>query len=122
MEQLPNRIRELRNARGWRLEDLADRVGCSVTFVSDVERGVRELSLQWMKRFARVLKVQPADLLSETDNSRSLSPGERELAELYASADEGQRQQLLQMARLLITGSPAPTRAPRPGPRRAANA
>jgi hypothetical protein len=59
-------------------------------------------SYHWMKRVARALKVQPADLLLEADNSKSLSAAERELVDLYDQADEAQREQLLQMARILV--------------------
>jgi transcriptional regulator with XRE-family HTH domain len=102
MDQMPNRIRELRKARGWRLEDLADKAGCGITYVHDLEQGKRELSYHWMKRFARAFKVQPADLLNDADNSKSLSAPERELVDLYDRADDAQREQLLQMARILV--------------------
>lgn len=101
-ELMPNRIRELRKARGMLIEHLADRVGCGITYVSDIERGKRELSYHWMKRFARALKVEPADILAEKDNSRALAPDERELVDLYRDADPVQQQQLLQMARILV--------------------
>lgn len=115
MEPLPNRIRELRNARGLFLEQVADRVGCSVSMLSDLERGNRDLTMHWMKRIAKVLKVQVADLLGDKDNSRSLTAGEQQLLELFAGADEAQRAQFLQMARILLGQGAAPQR------RRAAN-
>jgi transcriptional regulator with XRE-family HTH domain len=115
MEQMPNRIRELRKARGFMLEQLANRIGCSVTQMSDLERGMKPLSLHWMKVIARTLKVRPADLLNEEDNSRSLTAAERELVDLYGQADDPQKAQLLQMARILVGGATV-TR------RRAANA
>jgi transcriptional regulator with XRE-family HTH domain len=102
MEQLPNRIRELRKAKGWRLEDLADRVGCGVTMMSDLERGNRELTYHWMKSLARVFKVQVADLLIEADNSKSLTGPERELLGLFDQADETQRAAVLNMLRTLV--------------------
>lgn len=106
MEQLPNRIRELRKAREWRLEDLADRVGISITFLSDLERGVRDLGFEWMRRIAKVLKVQPGDLLIQSDNSKSLSAGEQEWLALYQAADDAQREQLLQMGRIILHTPP----------------
>jgi transcriptional regulator with XRE-family HTH domain len=106
MPQLPNRIRDLRKARGWRLEDLADKVGCGLTQISDLERGIRPLNWHWLQSVARALRVQPADLLNESDNSRSLDPGEREWLALYAEADEQQRSQLLQMGRILVGRPP----------------
>lgn len=107
MEALPNRIRELRKARGWKLEDLADRLNCGITQVSDLERGRRELTYHWMKRLGRALGVEPAGLLLEQDNSRSLSGDEHELVGLYQRATEPQRQQLLQMARILVAPAKA---------------
>lgn len=102
MEQAPNRIRELRKQRGMLLEHLANRVGMSITMLSDLERGNRDLTMHWMRAIARSLKVQPGDLLAEKDHSKSLSAPERELVDLYGLADEAQRGQLLQMARILV--------------------
>lgn len=112
MADLPNRIRELRKARAMNLEQLADRVGCAVSMISNLERGERELTHHWMKAIARVLRVQVADLLTEKENSKSLSAAEQELVSLYAQADERQREQLLQMARLIVgPAQPAARRA-----------
>lgn len=102
MVELPNRIRELRNARGWTLGQLGDRIGCGTTYLSNIERGERELSFYWMKRLAKAFKVEPADLLTAKDNSRSLTAEEHELVNLFQRGDEGQRRQMLGMARLLV--------------------
>jgi hypothetical protein len=40
-------------------EQLADRIGCGVTMLSDLERGNRELSYHWMKRIARRSRFSP---------------------------------------------------------------
>jgi transcriptional regulator with XRE-family HTH domain len=107
MEQMPNRIRELRKARGMTLEQLGDRIGCGVTMMSDLERGQRELSYYWMQKLAKVLKVQAADLFLEKDNSKSLTAPQRELVDLYDRADDQQRAQMLQMARIIAAPRPA---------------
>jgi transcriptional regulator with XRE-family HTH domain len=103
MDAMPNRIRELRSARNMHLQQLADRIGCSVTMLSDLERGNRELSYSWMRRIARTLKVQPADLLSQTDNSKSLSAEEQEWLAIYARAEPPQRALLIQMANTFVS-------------------
>jgi transcriptional regulator with XRE-family HTH domain len=100
---MPNRIRELRKAKGWKLEDLADRIGCGVTMMSDLERGQRDLTYHWMKSLARVFKVQIADILNEQDNSKSLTGAERELVSLFGQADDTQRAAVLSMLRTLVT-------------------
>lgn len=91
MADFPNRLYELRKARKWSQQELADRAGCSKMHVSGIERGKREFSLQMMRRFADVFGVSPADLLSQEDNPDRLSSEERELIEHYRSAKpEGQ--------------------------------
>lgn len=102
MAELPNRIRELRKARGWTLQQMADRLNCAVSYVSNLERGERELSYHWMKRIARLFKVAPADLLVSKDNSRSLTAEEHELLGLFGQADDSQRRQIMQMIRILL--------------------
>jgi hypothetical protein len=70
--------------------------------MSDLERGKRELTYHWMKRIARALKVQPADLSRSQGQQQVLVGPERELVDLYDRADDPQREQLLQMARILV--------------------
>ncbi len=60
---LPNRIRELRDAKGFTLTELADRVGTSNQQISYLELGSRQLTTRWMERIAPHLGVRPADLL-----------------------------------------------------------
>jgi transcriptional regulator with XRE-family HTH domain len=102
MMALPNRIRELRKARDWKLEDLADRLDCSIPQVSDLERGNRELTYHWMKRLAKALACEPADLLLPEDNSGSLTVGERELIDRYRAGSDDQRAQVDRMAEIII--------------------
>lgn len=111
MEAMPNRIRELRKARGWSQTELGERVGTSGANVSDIERGNIDLAHHWLLRFAAVLEVKPADLLLPEHNSDSLNYDERELVERYRRADEAQRGQLLGMARLLVPDAPERRRA-----------
>lgn len=107
MADLPNRIRELRKARNWTLEQLGERIHCGTTMASDLERGNRELTYHWMKTIARAFGVEPADLLLPTDNSKSLAADEHELVGLYQRATPEQRLQLMQMARIVV----APTKS-----------
>jgi transcriptional regulator with XRE-family HTH domain len=100
--ELPNRIRELRKSQRWTLQQIADRVGCGTTHLSNMERGERTLTIYWMKRIAKVLRVQPADLLSREDNRSPLTSEQRELVNLWERGDERQRVQLLQMARIIV--------------------
>lgn len=104
---LPNRIRELRKAKGWQLKHLAAELGCGITQVSDLETGGRELTLHWMQRVARALGTEPADLLAEGDNSRTLSSDELVLLERFRRGDLEQRRQLLSMSEIVIPDTAA---------------
>ena len=62
---MPNRLRELREARGLTLRDLAERVGTSNQQISHLELGKRQLTMDWMGRVAAVLGVHPWELVAE---------------------------------------------------------
>lgn len=51
------RIRELRQRRGWTLEELASKCGLSVSFLSQVERGLSSLSLSSLQAICKALDV-----------------------------------------------------------------
>ncbi len=54
----------LRTGAGLSQMDLADRSGLHFTFVSSVERGVRNPTLTTILRLARGLDVDPGELVS----------------------------------------------------------
>ena len=56
-------IRNLRLRRGWSQEDLAEVSGLHRTYISGVERGVRNPTLSIIIQIANALKVAPSALL-----------------------------------------------------------
>ena len=63
-KKLGQRIAALRKTRQLTQAELAKKVGCSVEFISLVERGVNAPSVAGLEKFARVLKVEVADLFT----------------------------------------------------------
>ena len=61
--ELGQRVRERRGELGLSQMALADKIGLQVTFVSSVERGERNLSLQSLVRLAEGLGVDPGTLV-----------------------------------------------------------
>jgi len=57
-------LRAYRRARGINQEDFADRLGLHRTYLGDIERGERNLSLQKVELFAEVLGLEPLSLLT----------------------------------------------------------
>jgi transcriptional regulator with XRE-family HTH domain len=57
--QAPNRLRELREARGLTLAELADRVGTTNQQISHLELGKRQLTVEWLRRLGDALDCHP---------------------------------------------------------------
>jgi transcriptional regulator with XRE-family HTH domain len=69
-EQTPrNRIRELREARGWSQEQLAAKAGTTHSVISRLESGERRLNSDNMQAIARALGVPWAELLEPIEES-----------------------------------------------------
>ncbi len=62
--KLGQRIASLRKAKKLTQEQLAEALGCSVEFISLVERGVNAPSVSGLEKFAKVLKVEVKELFT----------------------------------------------------------
>jgi transcriptional regulator with XRE-family HTH domain len=58
-------VKARRKQRGLSQEELAERAALHRTYISDVERGARNLSLASIVKIARALGIPCADLFSE---------------------------------------------------------
>ena len=61
---LATNVRRIRVATGLSQEGLADRAGLHRTYISSLERGQRNVSVQNIFLLAEALGVPPADLVS----------------------------------------------------------
>lgn len=59
------RVRALRLAAGLSQERLADKAGLHRTYVSSLERGLRNVGLDNILRLAKALEVSPTDLFED---------------------------------------------------------
>ena len=62
---LAKRIRELRLEKGWSQEALADTCGLHRTYIGDIERRERNVSIDNIEKIALALKVPITELLSD---------------------------------------------------------
>lgn len=69
-KKLGKRIAELRRLRKLTQEQLAEAVGCSVEFISLVERGVNAPSVAGLEKFAKVFKVEVKELFTFEEKKR----------------------------------------------------
>ncbi len=59
---LGKRVAELRKAKGLSQEELAEKAGYSVEFISLVERGVNAPAVAGLQKIAKALRVEVKDL------------------------------------------------------------
>ena len=64
-ELFGNNIRKYRDLMGISQEDLADKSGLHRTYISGVERGVRNPTIAVVSQLAKALKVSLSDLFRE---------------------------------------------------------
>jgi transcriptional regulator with XRE-family HTH domain len=62
IKNLAAHLREHRLAKGWSQDELAYQVGADRTYISDIERGLRNPSLKMLARLAHSLKITIGDL------------------------------------------------------------
>ena len=91
ISSIGKRIRKYREARGWRQEDFAEKIGLSVTYTGMIERGEKVPKLETFVTIANALEVSAdlllADVLSTgyhvkssemTEEISALAPAERD--------------------------------------------
>lgn len=64
IEVFGRRVRDLRHQQGWTQEQLAFEAGVKRAYLSEIENGQRNVSLDVVEKLAVALKVEPATLLS----------------------------------------------------------
>lgn len=62
--------RRLRQEKGYSQEEFAFRVGLHQTYVSSVERGERNVTIQTADRIARALGITLTELFSEIERTK----------------------------------------------------
>ena len=67
-------MKRLREAKGWSQEALADRSGLHRTYISGVERGVRNPTVSVLQKIAVGLETSMAELVRDEDVEAPVSP------------------------------------------------
>jgi transcriptional regulator with XRE-family HTH domain len=62
--RLGERIRKLRKKRGWTQVVMAEKIGLDRSFIADVERGKRNISILNLELMAKGFKITLSQLLS----------------------------------------------------------
>src|SRR3979409_242689 len=84
--QFGTAVRARRKRLGISQEELAGRAGLHRTYVSDIERGARNPSLESIDKLARALKISVAKLFSSSDKLASATASD-ELVDILLVED-----------------------------------
>lgn len=90
------RVKELRQNRGWTVQQLADAVGLSKSYVNDLENGKRRANSYRLEKFAAAFDVSLYDLIDDG----SLSQDQRKLLVDFEAMTAENRAILLETARV----------------------
>lgn len=94
------RIKEKRKLCSMTQERLAEELGVSVGYVSQIERGITRVNLDTLSNISAILDCEITELLTNVDGRRDgfLSV---ELSEIFNSLNERQRKMLLEIAEIV---------------------
>lgn len=96
---MKNRISALRLERGLSLTELAKLAGTTKSQIQKLERGDRRLSLDWMERISRALRVKLSDLLPVENLSPQFDPDELIILDLMRRLPKNDKAALIRIAR-----------------------
>ncbi|WP_427180611.1 helix-turn-helix domain-containing protein [Paenibacillus sp. TC-CSREp1] len=68
-EAVGNRIREIRKAKGWTQEQLAEAAGLHYSYIGGVERGDRNISLETLEKITNGLQVPVEQIFQFKEDS-----------------------------------------------------
>ena len=101
LTSIGKRIRKYREAKGWRQEDFAERIGLSVTYTGMIERGEKVPKMETFIKIANVLEVS-ADMLLADVLSVGYTVKSSEMSERIAMLEPKERERIYSVVDMMI--------------------
>ncbi len=99
-------IKELRVRKGMTQDRLADMVGMSKSYLSEIERGVKEVNGRRLEAFAKALGVETHELIATASRSTGEADAMHEHLQLMRSLSQEDQEAIIRMARALSRKTP----------------
>ncbi|MEK8211282.1 helix-turn-helix domain-containing protein [Paenibacillus sp. FSL L8-0463] len=87
-ESVGNRIRELRKAKGWTQEQLAEAASLHYSYIGGVERGDRNISLETLEKIIAAFDVPAIELFRFEDETHHRKALDEHMALLSSKSAE----------------------------------
>jgi len=88
MDAVGKHIRELRQESGWTLKELSERCGLSMSFISQVERGLCSISIASLHTICQALGIPLASFFAQVDASLGATLSGDRLTEVMKEQDQ----------------------------------
>ena len=95
------RVREERVQRGWTQEQLAERADSTLSFVGQLERGIKKPSLLTLKKIADACGIKAGSLLDEGEPSSRKASAAQRFSDILGGYSPREQESLLKIFRLL---------------------
>lgn len=95
------RVRDLRYQKGWTQSDLARRMSTTPTQIRKLETGDLQISLIWLRKFARAFDTTMAALLPPEEQDAAAAPEVALVMQIFHGISAEDRPRLLSAARAI---------------------
>lgn len=82
MENVTNRLKELRKQAGLTQIELAERAGTAQSHIANIEKGKRDIDFELAYRLAKALNVKPYELLPLDWQPETITPAEQAILDM----------------------------------------
>ena len=116
LAKIGKKVRNERLRLNWTQEELAEKLDMSASFVSQIERGVRSVSIETLERLSQALGVSSADLLKKDSDSRKVSEtqtAEHKLQSLLKGYTPHEQEAVYQAIKYMLNQNKKLPKAPR---------
>lgn len=104
-DRIARRVREERKKHALSLEDLAERSDLTASFIGQIERGERKLSVDALDRIAQALDVSAGSLLGDAPKAKGQLSIENRIAALLRNQPADWKKLLLGTLKFYIRNS-----------------
>ncbi|MBI5745286.1 MAG: helix-turn-helix transcriptional regulator [Elusimicrobia bacterium] len=92
-------VRAYRKNLAWSQEELGERAGLHPSYIGQIERGTKKISLATLQKLAGALRVKLADLLQEKPPAASPSSWEKKILGIIKDRPEEQQKKTFMILR-----------------------
>jgi transcriptional regulator with XRE-family HTH domain len=100
--QLFEKIRTIRQLKGWSQEEIAHRLNMSVSGYGSIERGETDVNLSRLEDIAKIFEIDLSELFNLNDKNIFLGDNNTHISQINSSSNAKELQHQLEKSQLII--------------------